>query len=194
MGLFSKKEKEKKYCPICGKETSFFKSTLLSDGNYICDDCVNRVSDRFGGSIASATLEEVKAVAAELDAEVKEALDKVGGDYEAVFIVGDVWQIAPKPLEVGLKRSKELQNKTVVSGTVQSGGFINGDEVILKHGGADIKTTVIQSFKNTGIEFETELAANTQKKGVVAGDQAWLILDVEGGVDHGDVVVMEAMV
>ncbi len=188
MGLFGKKEK--KICPICGKETSFFKSTLLNDGNYVCDDCVNRLSTIIGDTpFGDLNLEDVQRAAAQLESEAKEVMASVGGDFEAVMKVNDVWQIAPKPLEVGLKRSKELQNKTVVAGLVQTGGFANGDEVILKHGGADIKTKVIQSFKNTGIEFETELAANTQKKGVVAGDQAWLILDLESGVDHGDIVV-----
>ena len=39
MGLFGKKDKPKKLCPICGKELSFFTSTLLADGSEICEEC-----------------------------------------------------------------------------------------------------------------------------------------------------------
>lgn len=38
MGLFEKKKKDAKRCPICGKEISFFSGLVIADGR-ICDDC-----------------------------------------------------------------------------------------------------------------------------------------------------------
>ena len=205
MGLFGKKAP--KLCPLCGNEMTFFKSTSLADGSTICDDCAARVRDKFQivseqhydfwsgrrrpdtveDLLGSATLDEIRAllaVQAEQQAQTEAAL---GGAYGTALLVGSVMTIAPKATEVGLKRAKLMKNKPVVGGLVQSGSFQSGDAVTIVRGDVKRDATVIEALKNSGIDFATELAAHLSRKGVCAGEQAWLILD-DPDVAVGDII------
>lgn len=213
MGLFGKKkEKEKKVCPICGSEIKFFSSRVLADGETICESCENKVRNNYGlyykqrffavdrdgdgfidndkldDAIRHATLAEVKEIIAMNEAADEAATERYG-DYANMFTVEDSFTIAPKATEVGIKRAKLFKNKTVVQGRAAKGGFNTDDAVRLLSGGGETATQVLHAYKNTGQDLDTEMRANLQKKGVQNGEAGWLVLDIEGGVAPGSIVV-----
>ncbi len=203
MGLFSKKEKEK--CPICGKEMTFFSKTLIADGA-ICDDCVKMLRgqfdiesywvgrydgtyrQKFDGPLAGLTSEDIRAIIAEKKEAQAAAAAQYGGTYENLFKVEDLFTIAPKPLDVGLKRAKELKDKLVVRGMILTGAFTKGDEVTILRG-SGTKTVLLDLIPCDGVtEFDTALKANMHKKTGEAGSNAWFILDLTGGVVPEDMI------
>ena len=204
MGLFSKKEKEK--CPICGKEMTFFSKTLIADGA-ICDDCVKMLRgqfdiesywvgrydgtyrQKFDDPLAGLTTEDIRAIIAEKKESQAAAAAQYGGSYGSLFKAEDVFSIAPKPLEVGIKRAKELKDKLVVRGMILTGALNKGDEVTVIHGGSETKTVLLDLIPCDGVtEFDTALRANMHKKTAEAGTNAWLILDLIGGVVPEDLI------
>ncbi len=203
MGLFSKKEKEK--CPICGKEMTFFSKTLIADGA-ICDDCVKMLRgqfdiesywarrydgtyrQKFDDPLAGLTTEDIRTIIAEKKAAQAEAAAQYGGTYGNLFKVEDLFTIAPKPLDVGIKRAKELKDKLVVRGMILTGAFTKGDEVTILRG-SGTKTVLLDLIPCDGVtEFETALKANMHKKTAEAGTNAWLILDTAGGIAPEDMI------
>ena len=203
MGLFSKKEKEK--CPICGKEMTFFSKTLIADGA-ICDDCVKMLRgqfdiesywvgrydgtyrQKFDDPLAGLTTEDIRAIIAEKKEAQAAAAAQYGGTYENLFKVEDLFTIAPKPLDVGLKRAKELKDKLVVRGMILTGAFTKGDEVTILRG-SGTKTVLLDLIPCDGVtEFDTALKANMHKKTAEAGTNAWFILDLTGGVVPEDMI------
>ena len=102
-----------------------------------------------------------------------------------------VFAIAPKAIEVGVKRSKELKNKLVVSGSVRSGSFSKEETVAILGSDGVVKANavILDVIPDDGtLDFQTELSANMHKKEVGSGGNAWLILDVEEGIESGDIV------
>lgn len=96
-----------------------------------------------------------------------------------------------KPLEVGLKRSKQLKNKVVVRGLVQSGVFNINDSAVIVQNGSETATSILDVIPCGGVsDFATALAANTHKKTAEKDINAWLILDAEGGVAKGDLIAI----
>lgn len=203
MGLFSKKEKEK--CPICGKEMTFFSKTLIA-GGAICDDCVKMLRgqfdiesywvgrydgtyrQKFDDPLAGLTTEDIRAIIAEKKEAQAAAAAQYGGTYENLFKVEDLFTIAPKPLDVGLKRAKELKDKLVVRGMILTGAFTKGDEVTIFRG-SGTKTVLLDLIPCDGVtEFDTALRANMHKKTAEAGTNAWLILDTAGGIAPEDMI------
>ncbi|MBQ2081397.1 MAG: hypothetical protein II461_06510 [Treponema sp.] len=100
------------------------------------------------------------------------------GNYPNVFAVEKVFSIAPKPLDVGLKRSKQLKDRSVVYGSVTSGAFTKGDNVIATIDGKEMQIPILDIIPEGGSDFATELGSNLHKKSVDAGKYGWMILDV----------------
>lgn len=205
MGLFGKKEKkEKKQCPLCGGELTFFKSQRLADGE-ICENCEKLLRGQFladtnfsdsgmmqqDDPMDRLTVEEARALIARKQREVSATVSELGGSYENLFKADDAFSISPKPLEVGLKRSKLLKDRGVLRGLVMAGAFNQGDAVQLKRGNSLTPTTILELIPiDRTSEFDTELGANTHKKTAATNTNAWFILDVSGAeVRAGDVVV-----
>ena len=111
--------------------------------------------------------------------------------FGSQYGISTTFVIAPKPLDVGVKRSKELQNKIVVTGTVKGGEFSKGDAVALVGPDGVVKalTKLLDVIKDDGAnDFNTLLSANMGKKEAGLGVDAYLILDMSDGVNSGDIV------
>ncbi|MBR3058881.1 MAG: hypothetical protein IKG93_13080 [Clostridiales bacterium] len=111
--------------------------------------------------------------------------------FQSRFSCVCVFAIAPKAIEVGVKRSKELKNKLVVSGSVRSGSFSKEETVAILGSDGVVKANavILDVIPDDGtLDFQTELSANMHKKEVGSGGNAWLILDVEEGIESGDIV------
>ena len=140
MGLFGKKKKEAEQCPICGKKISFFSGLAILDGT-ICDDCEKMVRAQFdieeywknygccewnrttSNPLKAMTVEEIKEMINEKKAEQTQVVEEIGGDYAAIAKVEKTFSIAPKAMDVGLKRAKALKNKIVATSYIMSGEF-----------------------------------------------------------------------
>ena len=209
MGLFGKKEK--KLCPICGNELKLFDSFDVSDGE-ICGSCEKMIRGKFNikeywekrGSacgedeldyilktddpLAEMRVEDIKEMIASMKEEQKEILEQVDSNYAHVAKVDDCFTIAPKALEVGLKRAKEYKNKYVATVQVISGTFAKGDAVTVTTRGRDIPTQILDVFACGSSTFETELATNMGKHKADAGSAAWIILNLSEGVEEGSLI------
>jgi len=114
-----------------------------------------------------------------------------GNTFGSQFSVTTVFQIAPKPLDVGVKRSKELKDRLVVTGSVKGGDFAKGDCVAIvgMDGAVKANTKILDLIPDDGtLDFNTELNANMHKKMAGLGMNAWIILDVTEGVASGDLL------
>lgn len=212
MGLFGKKNTEKKKCPICGEELTFFGSKVVADGE-ICENCEKMIRGqfnieeywvrKFGASgyhredyrlktsdpLGEMTIEEIRMMINEKKQQQTKVLSEVGSKYQNVARVEDCFSIAPKMTEVGIKRAKELKNRIVTTSFIAAGEFSRGDDVILTTNGQDIHTKVLDVIIcSDSSPFETELSANIGKHKAGANVNAWIILDVESGVIEGSLI------
>ena len=208
MGLFGKKKKEAEQCPICGKKISFFSGLAISDGT-ICDDCEKMVRGQFdieeyfgtdgygredwklstSDPLKAMTVEEIKEMINEKKAEQTQVVEEIGGDYAAIAKVKKTFSIAPKAMDVGLKRAKALKNKIVATSYIMSGEFSRGDAVTVSLDGANITTTILDVIEcSSASTFKTVLEANFGKHKAKEGVSAWIILDVMEGVDEGALI------
>ena len=207
MALFGKnKDKEKKHCPICNNEMTFLKSVALADGT-ICSDCEAMLRGkydidrwwhlRFDGTVKQKShdplldmsIADVQAIIAEAKQNQAETVGSLGGEFSALLTADDVFSIEPKAKDVGVKRAKAYKNRLVVRGMIQSGEFSREDSVVILHGDARLETVLLDVIPCGGaVDFNTELKANMHKKTAGVNTNAWLILDVEQGVAHGDVI------
>lgn len=208
MGFFRKIE----ICPVCGKEMDggiFGDSMVIADGK-ICGKCermlrgeydIKRYMERMAftsGEFRERTEDPLKMMTVEMLRELirekneqKESkIEEYSGDYSSVLTADEVFVISPKPLEVGIKRAKELKNRIVVRGMVQLGDFTKGDDIIVDHKGNLTETFILDVIPCSGVvDFMTELKANMHKKDVAQDQNAWIIIDLENGVSKGDVIV-----
>ena len=203
MGLFEKKKKDAERCPICGKEISFFSGLVIVDGT-ICDDCEKMVRGQFNieeyygrenwkistsDPLKAMTVEELKDMINEKKAEQTQVVEEIGGDYAAIAKVEKTFGIAPKAMDVGLKRAKALKNRIVATSYIMSGEFSRGDAVTVSFDGADMTTTILDVIEcSSSSTFETVLDANFGKHKAKEGVSAWIILDVMGGVGKGALI------
>lgn len=114
-----------------------------------------------------------------------------GNTFGSQFSCANAFSIEPKPLDVGVKRSKELKGRIVVSGRVKGGTFTKGECVAIVGSDGVVKanTKLLDVIPDGGaVDFNTELNANMHKKTVDLGKDAWLILDVTEGVSAGDLI------
>ena len=180
MGLFGKKKKEAEQCPICGKKISFFSGLVISDGT-ICDDCEKMVRAQFD-------IEEYwkNYGCCEWNRTTSDPL-KAKADEE--IKVEKTFGIAPKAMDVGLKRAKALKNRIVATSYIMSGEFSRGDAVTVSFDGANMTTTILDVIEcSSASTFKTALNANFGKHKAQEGISAWIILDVMGGVDEGALI------
>ena len=114
-----------------------------------------------------------------------------GVQFGSQYGVSTTFVIAPKPLDVGVKRSKELQNKLVATGTVKGGEFRKGDLVVIvgRDGVVKAQTKLLDIIKDDNVnDFNTLLSANMGKKEAGLGVDAYFFLDMSEGVDSGDLI------
>lgn len=211
MGLFNR---EKKSCPLCGSELKFLGGKVLGDGTTICDACEEKLrlfyqtgfeekTDAFGNVVyqsngyvskklvddmSSISIDEAKAAMAEIDKRAAQLAEEFGGKYSSVFTVGsDSFCIAPKALEVGLKRAKLLKDATVVDGLAVTGSFDKDEEVIIVVNGVEKKARVIEAHKKDVSDFATILRAN-MKQGFSQGTNGYLIISTDSPIPAGSVI------
>ncbi len=207
MGLFGKKEK--KLCPVCGNELKLFSSLVVKDGE-ICKDCENMIradynvteywQKRFGSigdersdymakisdPIQNMTVDEIKEMIQTMKEEHEQIMEDVGSDYANVAKAAMCFSIAPKALDVGLKRAKELKNRLVATCQIVAGEFEKGDSVTVTNRGVNTSTKILDVIECSGSStFSTELNANMGKHKAGAGKSAWIILDLSEGVEDG---------
>ncbi len=210
MGLFFNKKKTK--CPICGNEISLLSGEVIADGT-ICDDCVKMIRGQFdieeywkrrwgtdgwhAGDYTSKTFDpltkmsvaDIQDMISEKKADLAKTMEDVGAAYSHVAKIEKCFSIAPKPFEVGLKRSKELKNKIVCTSIVAAGDFKRGDEVTVTTQAGLVKTKILDVIPcSDSSTFETELQANSGKHVISAGGSAWIIVDMTSGISVGDLV------
>ncbi|MDO4834224.1 MAG: DUF4428 domain-containing protein [Bacillota bacterium] len=210
MGLFSKKEKP--HCPICGEEMGLFGSVPVEDGE-ICEKCEAMIRGEFdieeylklrwgadglhkgdynletSDPLREMTIEEIKEMIAEKKQQGQAIVEEMGGEFSNIARVEKCSLIAPKPLEVGLKRAKELKNRAVATCLVVSGELAKGDMLTVKMEGMDFQAKVLDIYEcSSSTTFETVLAANSGKHKVSEGVSAWIILDTAEKLPEGTVI------
>lgn len=211
MGLFGKKEK--KLCPICGNELKFLSGLQVEDGQ-ICSDCEKMIRGKFditeywkqrwgtsgfdredyvrktNDPLQAMTIAEIKEMIESMKEEQAQIMEDVGSDFANVAKVDKSFSIAPKPLDVGLKRAKAYKNRIVATSQIISGEFAKDDRVTVTTGGNNITTTVLDVIEcSSSSTFETMLSANLGAKHKAgAGTSAWIILNLTEGVDEGSLI------
>lgn len=208
MGLFGKKEK--KLCPICGKELKLFDGLAVADGE-ICGSCEKMIRGKFNieeywqkkrsasndeeyvlktdDPLEEMCVKDIQEMIASMKEEQKEILENVGSDYANIAKVDDCFTIAPGALQVGLKRAKEYKNKYVATAQIIRGEFSKGDTVTVTTNGTDVTTHVLDVYAcSNSSTFSTELAANMGKHKASAGTSAWILLDLTEGVSEGSLI------
>ncbi len=210
MGLFGKKEK--KLCPICGNEMKFLSGVTVDDGQ-ICSDCEKMLRGKFNiteywkkrwgtdgfdradyviknsDPLKVMTIAEIEEMIKSMKEEQREIIENVGSDYANVAKADKCFSIAPKALDVGMKRAKAYKNRIVATSEIITGEFAKDDKVTITTKGNDVTTTILDVIEcSSSSTFETMLAANTGKHKVGAGTSAWIILDLTEGVSEGSLI------
>ncbi|MBO4899165.1 MAG: hypothetical protein J5509_02640 [Lachnospiraceae bacterium] len=208
MGLFSKKIE---ICPVCGKEMNaglFGDSMVVADG-IICGACEKMLRGQFdverhleldgfveGGikevsedTLKALTIDDIRRIVNEKKEKQAEATGAYSGEFASILTAEEVFMIAPKPLDVGIKRAKELKERLVVRGLVQAGAFAKGDTVTIVHADSRIQTTLLDVIPCGGaVDFMTELKANMHKKEANINENAWLITDMVKDIQKDDII------
>lgn len=190
-------------CSACGSPL-FAGSVVLFDGN-LCGDCVKLMRGRYpiekdvdmdpdNDYIYSDTLQihSVSEAKREIE-EIKELMEKAaedyGGKYENVFCVDADFECKLKAIECGIKRSKELKGKLILRGIAAKGSFEPGDDVLFLIGETEMPVRILDVVVCAGEILSEEIGKYDRKKSVSAGENAWLILDMEyGEMNPGDVI------
>lgn len=209
MGLF---EKKKKACPVCGGELKFLSSLSVADGE-ICESCEKMIRGKFDieeywekrigrdgfrredyklkrtDSLQEMTVEDIRDMVTTMKAEQAEIMENIGSEYANVARAGNCFTIAPKALEVGLKRAKAYKDKYVATSEIISGEFSKGDTVTVTTDGQNLSTQILDVIEcSNSSTFETMLAANSHEHTVNAGTSAWILLDLSEGVKEGSLI------
>lgn len=210
MGLFGKKEK--KVCPICGNELKLLSSLPVEDGS-ICSDCEKMLRGKFNiteywekrwgadgfdradyviknsDPLKVMTVAEIEEMIRSMKEEQAQIIENVGSDYANVAKADKCFSIAPKALDVGMKRAKAYKNRIVATSEIIAGEFAKDDTVTITTNGNDVTTTILDVIEcSSSSTFETMLAANTGKHKVEAGTSAWIILDLTERVSEGSLI------
>ncbi|WP_071026305.1 DUF4428 domain-containing protein [Peptoniphilus raoultii] len=199
MGLFGKK----KLCPICGNEMKFLSGLQVEDGQ-ICSDCEKMLRGKFNitegfdradyviknsDPLKVMTVAEIEEMIRSMKEEQAQIIENVGSDYANVAKADKCFSIAPKALDVGLKRAKAYKNRIVATSEIIAGEFAKDDTVTITTNGNDVTTTILDVIEcSSSSTFETMLAANTGKHKVEAGTSAWIILDLTERVSEGSLI------
>ena len=205
-----------KKCDLCGKKLPYLNTGFwsvnakwLSDG-VICEQCLRKLNflvdyrnswipktlhktDPFH-AIYSRTphtlkVQEAQTVLEAAQTFAKEYLSTVGPEYSSCFHMRNACFIEPTPLQVGIKRAKQLNSKLVLFGFVQLGRFKKGDKVLICDNNGSREATVLEAYvydpdvpENN---LEVMLKAHMGKQQLSQWQTGWLVLDNEETVtDH----------
>ena len=114
MKLFGKKEK--KLCPVCGKELKLFSSVAVKDGE-ICSDCEKMLRGKFNiteywkqrwgtygyenvDPLKVMTVAEITEMVKSMKEEQAQIIEDVGSNYANVAKADNCFSIAPKATKV----------------------------------------------------------------------------------------------
>ena len=110
------------------------------------------------------------------------------------FVSVQSFRLTPHP-PVAIHRVKKLSLKAAVGGLVLRGSFKKGDTVTLLHQGEILQREIIElapckngAFKSN--ECYSMLESNVHKQELKAGDEGWLLLDLDGITPDGGVFLM----
>lgn len=137
------------------------------------------------------SLADAKELFTQKEANDADRLNEYADGAKALFRVWESFAIEPNALQVGIKRAKQLKEKTVVFGTVDEGCFRKGDAVRIDHNGILSKSFVLEAYafdtpENT---FEIHVKANIGKQKLQEEQIGWLILDYEGELSPRDRII-----
>lgn len=214
MALFNDlfKKKEKPHCPICGNEMGLLNGIVISDGQ-ICDACEKMVRGQFdieeywlrkrgtdglhredyklktADPLVLMSVAEIREMIEQKKEQSAKLSSEFGSEYKNIARVEDCFSIAPKAMDVGLKRAKELKDRIVATSLVASGEIKRGDSVAVITRGVSVETKVIDVIIcSSSSTFMTEMSANMGKHKAEAGVSAWILLDMTSGVEQGSVI------
>ena len=207
-------------CDLCGKklpvlDTGFWSvnAKWLSDG-VICGQCLKKLNVLvdYRSSWIPKTLrktnpfcaiynrnphtlkvQEAQTVFEAVETFAKEYLSTIGPDYSSCFHMRNACFIEPTPLQVGIKRAKQLNNKLVLFGFVQLGSFKKGDKVLICDNDGSREATVLEAYfydpEVPENNLEVMLKAHMGKQMLNQWQTGWLVLDdTETVTDHTTVV------
>ena len=207
-------------CDLCGKklpilDTGFWSVSAkwLSDG-VICGQCLKKLNVLvdYRSSWIPKTLrktkpfcaiynrnphtlkvQEAQTVFEAVETFAKEYLSTIGPDYSSCFHMRNACFIEPTPLQVGIKRAKQLNNKLVLFGFVQLGSFKKGDKVLICDNDGSREATVLEAYfydpEVPENDLEVMLKAHMGKQMLNQWQTGWLVLDdTETVTDHTTVV------
>lgn len=119
------------------------------------------------------TIAEIEDMMHSMKEEQEKIIEEVGSNYANVAKVDNSFSIAPKALDVGLKRAKAFKNKIVATSEIITGEFAKDDTVTVTTDGEDITTTILDVIECSNVStFETMLASNLRKHNAEAGTSA----------------------
>lgn len=209
-----------KKCDLCGRklpylDTGFWSvnAKWLSDG-VICEQCLRKLNflvDYRNSWIPKALREtgpfriiysknphllkvqEAQTVFEAVETFAKEYLATIGPDYSSCFHMRNACFIEPTPLQVGIKRAKQLNHKLVLFGFVQLGRFRKGDTVLICDNDGSREATVLEAYvydpEVPENDLEVMLKAHMGKQQLSQWQTGWLVLDDEETVtEHTSVV------
>ena len=207
-----------KRCDLCGKKLGFLKTGFwsintrhLADG-VLCSRCYEKleVLGQYSGkwipkahrkkvpfqailknSPLALTVQEAKTVLEAPTVFGQEELSAMGAAYTALFRMESACFIEPTPVQVGIARSKQLQNKLVLFGFVQLGQFQKGDSVLICGKESQRKATVLEAYVYDCPENDLDavLKAHLGKQRLVQWQTGWLVLDDSEPVEKNTSVV-----
>lgn len=207
-------------CDLCGKklpilDTGFWSvnAKWLSDG-VICGQCLKKLNVLvdyrsswipkdlckiapfraiYNRNPHTLKVQEAQTVFEAVETFAKEYLSTIGPDYSSCFHMRNACFIEPTPLQVGIKRAKQLNNKLVLFGFVQLGSFKKGDKVLICDNDGSREATVLEAYfydpEVPENDLEVMLKAHMGKQMLSQWQTGWLVLDdTETVTDHTTVV------
>ena len=180
MGLFSKKDDNKKSCPICGGKMGFLSSEIVEDGE-ICDNCAEKIRPMLADEevLSRITIEEAKNKMAGIERRVNEIANATGAS--AIFEIYMAEILEPKMGVVGIKKAKEHKGRIGIQGCVNMGAFMNGDSVVIISGETETEATIYGVYEAIDrMDLDEIISTGSRKKGITEGMQSYIVLAEEG--------------
>ena len=210
-----------KKCDLCGKNVGFLNTGFWSinakwlNNGVICDRCYKKLellskfsskwipkdlrkesplSALTNGGWHALCVQEAMTVLESPEKLGKEELAAIGPAYTSIFRMRNATFIVPTALQVGVVRTKRLNNKLVLFGFVQLGEFKKGDSVLILDGKQRREATVLEAYvfdpdvpEN---DLEVMLKANMGKQRLDQWQEGWLVLDDEEKVGTKTTVIV----
>lgn len=143
-----------------------------------------------GGSMATMSVQEAKALLALKEQCDKAVLDGYDEGAGALMRVQASFRIAPNALQAGVVRARRLQGKAVAYGPVDEGAFAPGDAVRIDAGGTLLESAVIEAFRDDEAnDFDMLLRAGAGKRPLRENMNGWLVLELETELPAGSRIV-----